>query len=160
VIRSLPLHTINRISQVSIVGGRVWRSYLRRTFEIVVVLAGSLSLTFCDRLVGLVDPLFPSDAEEFSPPAVYSTWWKMTQACSGMTGSLGSITWFKTNQILRLGNGDPIGGYTTFLTNRIVLTNALVLDGGSVRHEMLHALLHSGCWPLHTTARNADPCDG
>jgi hypothetical protein len=121
--------------------------YLRLACEISAVVAGSLGLTFCDRLVGLVDPLFPSDAEEFSPPAIYSTWWKMTQACSGMTGSLGSITWFKTNQALSSGTGEPIGGYTNFLTNRIVLTNAVVLDGGSVRHEMLHALLRKGGHP-------------
>jgi len=27
---------------------------------------------------GLVDPPLPPDAEQFSPPAVYSTWWNMT----------------------------------------------------------------------------------
>lgn len=128
--------------------GKVWRSYLRRAFEIVAVLAGSLGLTFCDRLVGLVDPQFPSDAEEFSPPAVYATWWKMTEACSGMTGSLGAITWFKTNQALHnFPSGDPIGGYWSSFGNRIVLTNDIVLDGRSVRHEMLHALVRKGGHP-------------
>jgi hypothetical protein len=95
-----------------------------------------------------VDPQFPSDAEEFSPPAVYSTWWKMTEACSGMTGSLGAITWFRTSQALHaFPSGDPIGGYWSPVANRIVLTNDIVLDGGSVRHEMLHALVRKGGHP-------------
>lgn len=126
----------------------VWRTHLRWTCEIAAVVGGSLGLTFCDRIVGLVDPQFPSDAEEFSPPAVYSTWWKMTEACSGMTGSLGAITWFRTGQALHaFPSGDPLGGYWSPVGNRIVLTNDLALDGGVVRHEMLHALLRKGGHP-------------
>jgi hypothetical protein len=95
-----------------------------------------------------VDPQFPSDAEEFSPPAVYATWWKMTEACSGMTGHLGAITWFRTGQALHaFPSGDPLGGYWTPVGNRIVLTNDLALDGGVVRHEMLHALIRKGGHP-------------
>jgi hypothetical protein len=35
------------------------------------------------------------------------------------------------------------GGYWNSFTNRIVLTSAVMLDGGSVRHEMLHSLWHT-----------------
>ena len=120
------------------------RACLLRTFEIAAIFAGSLGLAACD---GLLAPL-PSDAEEFSPPAVYSTWWNMTKACSGLTASLGAITWFKTAQVLRdPRTGDPIVGYWNSFTNRIVLTTAVVLDGGSVRHEMLHSLLRKGGHP-------------
>ena len=128
--------------------GKVLSTYALRTLLIVPVVAAILGLAACDRLVGLVDPLFPSDAQQFSPPAVYSTWWNMTQACSGLTGSLGAVTWFKTTQALRDSRtGDPIGGYWNSFTNRIVLTTAAVLDGGSVRHEMLHSLLRKGGHP-------------
>jgi hypothetical protein len=72
----------------------------------------------------------------------------MTEACSGMTGSLRGITWFRTGQALHaFPSGDPLGGYWSPVGNRIVLTNALALDGGVVRHEMLHALLRKGGHP-------------
>jgi hypothetical protein len=76
---------------------KVLQAHLFRTLEIAAIVAGSLGLGACE---GLLAPL-PSDAEEFSPPAVYSTWWKMTEACSGQTGSLGAITWYKTDKALR-----------------------------------------------------------
>jgi hypothetical protein len=116
--------------------------------SLVPPVAAILGLAACDRILGLVDPMFPSDAEQFSPPAVYSTWWNMTQACSGLTGSLGNVTWFKTNQALRnSSSGESIGGYWNSFSNRIVLTTDAMLDGGSVRHEMLHSLLRKGGHP-------------
>jgi hypothetical protein len=107
-----------------------------------------LGLTACDRLLGLVDPMFPSDAERFTPPPVYSTWWNMTQACSGLTGSLDAVTWFRTDQRLRSSRTEEsIAGYWGSFSNRIVLTTPAMLDGGSVRHEMLHSLLRKGGHP-------------
>lgn len=118
--------------------GKVFSTNAAWTLLTVPVVAAILGLAACD---GLVAPL-PSDAEEFSPPAVYTTWWKMTEACSGQTGSLGAITWFKTDQALRdPRTGEQIVGFWTSGSNRIVLMTGVVLDGGTVRHEMLHALL-------------------
>ena len=109
------------------------------------VVAAILGLAACDRLV---NPPLPSDAQEFSPPAVYSTWWNMTQACSGLTGSLGAVTWYKTTQVLHdVGTGDVIIGYWTAGSNRIVMTASAMLDGGAVRHEMLHSLIQQGGHP-------------
>lgn len=72
----------------------------------------------------------------------------MTQACSGLTGSLGGVTWFKTDQTLRdPHSGESIAGYWNSDNNSIVLTAVVVLDGGSVRHEMLHALLRKSGHP-------------
>ena len=99
----------------------------------------------CDRLV---DPRLPADAEPFTPPRVYSTWWKMTEACSGLTGSLEAVSWVKTGQVLRDPlNGEPIIGYWSAGSNRIVLANTAVLSGAAVRHEMLHALLRKSGHP-------------
>src|SRR6266849_6164739 len=96
-------------------------------------------------IVGLA---LPPDAEQFSPPAVYSTWWNMTQACSGLTGSLGAVTWYKTSQVLHdVGTGDVIIGYWTAGSNRIVMLGSAMLDGGAVRHEMLHSLIAQGGHP-------------
>jgi hypothetical protein len=136
------------LSLSSLVRGKFFSTYAVWRLLIVPVVAAILGLAACDKLVGLVDPMFPSDAQEFSPPAVYSTWWNMTQACSGLTGSLGAVTWFKTTQALRDSRtGEPAGGYWNSFANRIVLTKAAVLDGGSVRHEMLHSLLRKGGHP-------------
>jgi hypothetical protein len=110
-------------------------------------LAASLGLAGCggDRLVA---PPLPPDAEEFAPPATYSTWWEMTRACSGLTGSLGAVQWFKTDQELHdARTGELIIGYWTSGTNRIVMSASAILDGGAVRHEMLHALIQKAGHP-------------
>ena len=121
---------------------------------IVLVVAAILGFSACE---GLVAPL-PSDAEEFSPPAVYSTWWKMAEACSGQTGSLGAISWFKTDKALAdPRTGERIVGYWTSGSNRIVLMTGVVLDGGTVRHEMLHALLRK---PGHARNQFLGKCAG
>jgi len=89
-----------------------------------------------------VDAPLPSDAEEFFPPAVYTTWWSMTQACSGLSGSMEAVTWYKTTQALHdPQTGEVLGGYWTSGSNRIVLLTTAMLYGPLVRHEMLHALL-------------------
>jgi hypothetical protein len=124
---------------------KVFRTDVLQTMLIAAVTAGSIAVTACDRLVGL--PL-PSDAEQFSPPAVYSTWWNMTQACSGQTGSLGAVTWFKTSKALHdPRTGEVIIGYWVAGSNWIVLETTAMRDGGAVRHEMLHALLQQGGHP-------------
>ena len=98
-----------------------------------------LGLNGCDRLV---DPKLPSDAELFTPPPVYSTWWRMTEACSGLSGSLDAVTWYKTDEVVHdVRTGEVVAGYWTAGSNSIVLTSTVMLDGGTVRHEMLHALL-------------------
>jgi hypothetical protein len=72
----------------------------------------------------------------------------MTQACSGLTGSLGAVTWYKTSEVLHdVGTGDLIIGYWTAGSNRIVMLASAMLDGGAVRHEMLHSLIAQGGHP-------------
>ena len=96
----------------------------------------------------IVEPSLPGDAEEFSPPPVYSTWWKMTEACSALTGSLGAVSWYQTTEVVHdTHSGDMIAGYWVPGSNRIVLTSSVMMDGGIVRHEMLHALLQRGGHP-------------
>src|SRR6266481_7596982 len=103
---------------------------------IAPVVAAIVGLAACGG-DSIVDPPLPTDAEAFSPPAVYSTWWNMTQACSGLTGSLGAVTWYKTSEVLHaVGTGDVIIGYWTAGSNRIVMLGSAMLDGGAVRHEM------------------------
>jgi hypothetical protein len=92
----------------------------------------------------LVDPPLPPAATAMAPPAVYATWWAMTEACSGLTGSLEHIQWFQVPGATTIpypGLTDVSGYWST--SDRIVLAGMTTLDGSGVRHEMLHALLHS-----------------
>jgi hypothetical protein len=125
--------------------GKVYRSCAVFTL-IAPAVAAIVGLAGCGD--GLVDPPLPPDAEQFSPPAVYSTWWNMTQACSGLTGSLAAVTWYKTSEVLHdVPTGDVIIGYWTAGSNRIVMVASAMLDGGAVRHEMLHSLIGQGGHP-------------
>ena len=102
-------------------------------------------LTACDRLV---DPPLPVDAQQFSPPAVYSTWWDMTRACSGLPGPLGAVTWFVSDEVLHdPKTGETLTAYWSAASNRIVINSLYVLEGSLVRHEMLHALIRNGGHP-------------
>lgn len=112
---------------------------------VVALVAASIGIAACDRLV---DPPLPTDAEQFSPPAVYATWWNMTQACSRLTGSMAAVTWYKTSEVLRdPHNGALVVGYWVAASNRIVLATDAVFDGATVRHEMLHALIRGAGHP-------------
>jgi hypothetical protein len=120
---------------------KVLRTYAVWILSIGPVVGAIIGLAACDG-AGVVGPPLPPDSEEFSPPVVYSTWWNMMQACSGLTGSLGAVTWYNTSEVLDdAKTGDLVLGYWSPAGNTIVLTTASVLDGGTVRHEMLHALL-------------------
>ena len=105
----------------------------------------SLAIVVC---TSVTEPVLPKDAMEFSPPPVYSAWWNMTQTCSRLTGSLGAVTWYTTDEVVHdISSGDVIAGYWVPGSNRIVLNSAVMMDGGIVRHEMLHALIRHGGHP-------------
>jgi hypothetical protein len=102
------------------------------------VIAVGLFLNGCTRIV---DPPLDLTAIEFSPPPVYTRWWKMTEACSGRSGSLAAVTWYQIPGNTSLGPSEdlPHANWSAG-SNRIVLAEESVLDGSLVRHEMLHAL--------------------
>ena len=117
----------------------------RNRFLLLWLGVGAPLLVACTRIV---EPPLPSGAEVFFPPPVYSTWWKMTEACSALTGSLAAVTWYQTPEVVHdTHSGDVIAGYWVPGSNRIVLTTSVMMDGGIVRHEMLHALLKGGGHP-------------
>src|ERR1700730_14871912 len=110
-----------------------------RLWAVTAAVATLPSLSMCNRITELA---LPSDAERFAPPEVYATWWNMTESCSGLVGSLSSVTWFKTNHyLMRPKSEQSIRGYWSQAGNQIVMAGTSVFDGGAVRHEMLHALI-------------------
>jgi hypothetical protein len=92
-----------------------------------------------------VDPPLPGDAQQFTPPPVYVQWWAMVEECSGRQGSLGSVEWFAVPEQLwnPANTSEPVTGYWSLASNRIVLNSNDTVDGGVVRHEMLHALIRA-----------------
>ena len=97
----------------------------------------------------LTDPPLPLDAERFAAPPVYTKWWAMLESCSGLKGSLDQVQWFATTGPLQNPeNGNEyLAGYWSRASNRIVLLSNDTIDGRTVRHEMLHALVRTGGHP-------------
>ena len=90
----------------------------------------------------------PAGALPMAAPAVYSRWWAMTEACSGVSGALGDVAFYRVPHVDSFTrNGKSVLGYWTSAGNQIVLAEGASLDGGNVRHEMLHALLRVGGHP-------------
>ena len=116
----------------------------------ILAFAGGLS---CDQLT---DPPLPIDAEVFVPPPVYARWWQMVESCSGLQGSLDQIQWYATTGPLQdpQHSGEPIIAYWSRAGNRIVLVRDYMVDGGTVRHEMLHALVRSTGHPRSAFLEN------
>jgi hypothetical protein len=93
-----------------------------------------------------VDPPLPRGAELMIAPPVYATWWAMTETCSDLRGPLDRVERYRVPNAATVpypGVSDATG-YWSFASDRIVLAGESVLDGGAVRHEMLHALLQNG----------------
>jgi hypothetical protein len=67
----------------------------------------------------------------------------MTEACSGLTGNMSAVRWYVTTGSPSISDGgrSDLAGYYSGASNRIVLADTAGLDGSSIRHEMLHALL-------------------
>lgn len=83
----------------------------------------------------------------------------MVEQCSGLTGSLDNVNWYSAPEQLFNPNdsGEPVEGYWSAATNRIVLNSNDTIDGSTVRHEMLHALTQSG---VHTRSQFLQNCGG
>lgn len=85
---------------------------------------------------------FPSGAVEIDPPRVYSAWWQLTQSCSGTSRPMSSVRWFVVPGASEITvDGRTAQGFWFERSNRILLAGAFMLQGPSVRHEMLHALV-------------------
>src|SRR5688500_6411711 len=101
----------------------------------------TLSMVSCDQVV---DPDLPSAATAFMPPPAYALWWKMTEACSGVSGSFSNGEWYEVPDGVALElDGRPVCAYWSAASNRITVSSAVVRNGQVIRHEILHALLKS-----------------
>jgi hypothetical protein len=90
----------------------------------------------------------------------FALWWRMTEACSGLRGSLADVRWYVQPGLETLqipGDAGRYGGYWWADGNRVLLTERAVTDGWLVRHEMLHALVGRAG---HPREQFGDRCGG
>ena len=111
-----------------------------------LVLSGLLSLALaCDATTA---PDVPETAMPIAAPARYAVWWRLTQACSGISGDLAAVSWYVVPNTRSLSyQGQRVDAYWIGDPDRIVLADSLRNDGPTVRHEMLHVLLHRNGHP-------------
>ena len=100
---------------------------------------------------------FPTDAHEIGPAAPYARWWAMTESCSGRSGSLAAVRFYTIPEATLEGDGASFVAYWFEEGNRIVFVDGRSMNGATVRHEMLHALLGTG---EHPRADFVDRCGG
>lgn len=113
-----------------------------RTLPWYLSLAFIAGIATCRMVTGLE---FPAGAEPMDPPASYRDWWAMVESCAGRTGNFDAIHWYSI-QLMWI-DGQLAAGIWFQSGNRIVMASPWLLDGGAVRHEMLHALLQRGDHP-------------
>jgi hypothetical protein len=101
----------------------------------------SIAFSFSSACNATTEPL-PDGSRRVSAPPVYQSWWSMTESCSGRTGPLATIDWYVVPGVAQFEHkGTFVSGYWSSRDDRVVLAERAMLDGGLVRHEMLHALL-------------------
>jgi hypothetical protein len=115
--------------------------------------------TFLLACGSLVDPPLPSNTVPMTAPAAYSAWWSMVESCSGITRPMSAVRWYQVlgADSFRDYQGRDLAGYWSPASNEIVLASGEVLDGGVVRHEMLHSIARTA---RHTRAEFLDKCEG
>ena len=109
-------------------------------------ISGLLSLALaCEATTA---PGIPATAVPLAAPARFALWWRLTQACSGITGDFASVSWYVVPDAGTLSyQGKQVNAYWIGNPDRIVLPDLLRDSGPIVRHEMLHVLLHRNGHP-------------
>ena len=97
---------------------------------------------------GCADMGPPSGVVAYVPPAIYASWWQLTERCSGRIGDFAGVRWYFVPGAASFNlEGQSVAGAWYSAGNRIVIAADYVDDGDLVRHEMLHALLQAGGHP-------------
>lgn len=111
----------------------------------------------CGQMVG---PGVPAGAKPFPAPQEYALWWSLTEQCSALQGQLADVHWFVLPGVNHFTvSGRQVDGYWSPNQDAITLAEASVVDGGLVRHEMLHALLGVG-GEIHPATYFVSRCGG
>lgn len=126
------------------------------------VLRGALFAASCAGALACHDE-FPSNAYRFDPPPQYALWWHEAEACSGTSGDISRVRWYRTPPGVAIQGAPGIAGQYDPTGHRIVLAGDFVDNGGVVRHEILHALHPRVAHPRDLFRRRCGdvvPCSG
>ncbi len=112
--------------------------------------------------VGCHSPLEPweeidlSNAVKVEPSVQYVGWWNELEACSGLSGDIHAVAFYVVPgaSTIQVG-GESYWGYWIKNGDRIVLAQSWADSEKLVKHEEMHALLHSA---LHPPAYFNGPC--
>jgi len=117
-----------------------------RGYRFVLLLLLGVFISSCE---STLEPALPVGAVPFDPPADYGVWWNEVEACSGLKGDFRSVQWYEMpgSTAFEYGGVRNIQGRWSPQGNTITLAERLMSDSMLVRHEELHALLHSGEHP-------------
>jgi len=130
--------------------------------RVVLVLAGLFSLALACH--DSTAPHVEAGAVPLTAPARFALWWRVTEACSALTGDLASVQWYVVPNTTTLTyENKQVDAYWIGNPDRIVLADTRRNDGMIVRHEMLHALLHRNGHPRDaylTACGGVVACDG
>lgn len=112
------------------------------------LLAGLVALTPAIGCESPIAPL-PDEAEQFVPPAAYRVWWNEIEQCAGRSASFAAVDWYvvRTSATGFIFDGRYVAAVWTTAGNRIVMAEHYLDKPHIVRHEMLHAILHTGAHP-------------
>lgn len=116
-----------------------------RSNRVIAFVFLSVTLGVVNACESATGPAMPADAVEMAAAKPYALWWSMVQSCSQRSGDLARVRWFVVPNSSEITVGArKYHGYWFGDDNSIVLASKSVLDGGLVRHEMLHALTGGG----------------
>lgn len=93
-------------------------------------------------------PFFPAEAVPFQPPKSFVAAWRAMEACSGLSGRVANVRWFRVPAL-----PDNLEGAWDY-PHHVFLTEFVLSDAVSeyyrdyvVKHEILHDLLQSPAHP-------------
>jgi hypothetical protein len=100
-------------------------------------------LAGCNTLADIWGPSVPPYAQRFTPDTSYLRLWKETEACSGVRGRFGRVRWYSVPGDTLAIDRPNRGQYKALhqWPHDIYLTESVVDDAMTIRHEILHDLL-------------------
>src|SRR2546425_13182496 len=95
-------------------------------------------------LLGCLDAFAPAGAVQFTPAAVYRTWWAEIESCAGLSGDFDRVEWYEvpgSSYSCPAHEGHCDGWWRS--PHTIYMAQGLLYNRRLAEHEMLHDLLRS-----------------
>ena len=115
-----------------------------RPFSILKTLGVGIAFAVVVSCESPTEPL-PEGAIAFTAPPAYEVWWHQVEACAGRSSDFHAIAWYEVpgGTVFTVGSDSRIEGYWQPYHSSITLAGMRLNDSLLVRHEELHAILHT-----------------